>query len=151
MVYEKWNPVGDLIALQDRMNNLVKDALKGANPANDRSALAWSPTMDFFETDKAFILVAEVPGMTTDDIDLQIENNELVISGGRQETSEEKARSYYRRERSGGQFKRAFSLPAPVVSQSVVANLKNGILEVTLPKKDTVSGVALKVKIKEGS
>jgi len=151
MVYEKWNPVGDLIALQDRMNNLVKDALKGANPANDRSTLAWSPTMDFFETDKAFILVAEVPGMTTKDIDLQIENNELIISGGRQETSEEKARNYYRRERSGGQFKRSFGLPAPVMGQEVSANLRNGLLEVMLPKKDTVSGVALKVKIKEES
>jgi len=147
MGFDKFNPIGELIALQDRMNNLLTDALSSATLANDRTGLTWSPPVDFFETENAFFLVAELPGLVSDDVDIQIEDNLLILSGNRHRIQKE--RQYYRRERFQGNFRRTFSLPAEVQMDAIAAEMKNGILEVKLPKSSKSGGKKLKVEIKK--
>lgn len=149
MAIDKWNPIGDLIAIQDRMNNLLKDAMNAANLANDRSALAWSPPIDFLETEEAFIVVAELPGLDSEDLDINIEDNVLTLAGGRKAKAAQKKRDYFRHERTMGSFKRYFNLTAPVKASDISANLKNGVLEITVPKSTKNLGKALKIEIKD--
>ena len=108
----KWNPFGDLAALQDRMNSLLKEALSAASLVNDQRGLSWSPPMDFFETNEAYEIVAEIPGLDHDQIDLKIEENIVSISGKRSLRVDEG--TYFRRERSMGEFVREFSMPTSV-------------------------------------
>lgn len=94
----------------------------------------FNPTFDVRETNDAFILMADVPGMTEKDLDLQLTTNRLVISGQRQMEEEQKGETHYRSERSWGSFSRTFTLPAEIDSNKVSAELKNGVLTVQLPK-----------------
>jgi HSP20 family protein len=94
----------------------------------------FNPTFDVRETNDAFVLMADVPGMTEKDIDLQLTNNRLVISGQRQMEEEQKGETHHRTERSWGSFTRTFTLPAEIDSNKVSAELKNGVLTVQLPK-----------------
>ena len=147
MGIDKWNPLGDLITLQDRMNSLLKNALNEASLANDRRGLTWSPQVDFYETDDSFLIVAELPGLESKDIDLKIEENTLVLSGGRQDFSKNKKKNYFRREISKGTFQRTFSLPSPVRPNSVKALFQYGVLEVELPKSTSKEGKSFKIDI----
>ena len=147
MGFEKWNPLGELVSLQDRMNKLLKDALSDAALTNDRSGVTWSPPVDFFETDDSFYVVAELPGMQSEDIDVQIDDNSLLLSGTRGE-GDKKEREYFRKERFHGSFQRKFSLPAEVRMDSIDAKFKHGVLEIKLPKSAQAGGKSLKVQIK---
>jgi len=94
----------------------------------------FNPTFDVRETNDAFMLMADVPGMTEKDLDLQLTNNRLVISGQRQLEEEQKGETHYRTERSWGSFSRTFTLPSEIDANKVSAELKNGVLTVQLPK-----------------
>jgi HSP20 family protein len=149
MAIEKWNPLGDLIALQDRMNNLLKDALGAANVVNDRSNLAWNPPMDFFEIDDAYLVVAELPGLKKSDIDIKIEDNNLVVTVANPAPAEKTVskRNFYRRERSYGTCKRSFNLPSSVKTGEIDASFKQGVLEVRLPKAGRSTSKSVTVNI----
>ncbi len=94
----------------------------------------FNPTFDVRETNDAFILMADVPGMAEKDIDIQLTSNRLVISGQRTMEEEQKGETHYRTERSWGSFSRTFTLPAEIDSNKVSAEMKNGVLTVQLPK-----------------
>jgi HSP20 family protein len=150
MAIEKWNPIGDLISLQDRMNDLLKEALGAASLANDRSSLAWNPPMDFFETDEAYVVVAELPGLKVSDIDIQIEDHNLVLIATYPTPARANGKStFYRRERTFGTCKRSFSLPSPVKTGSIKAEFTNGVLKIVLPKTERAAGKPVRVSIQE--
>ena len=151
MPVEKWNPIGDLIAIQDRLNNLLKDALSLANMSNDRGQLTWSPQFDFFETDEAFFVVGEIPELKAENLSIDVENGTLVIAGTRPKMKNADQRRYYRKERPDGTFRRTFNLSAPVMAAQISAHLQEGVLEVCLPKSTKIGGKSLKVKIKHAS
>lgn len=151
MAVEKWNPIGDLIALQDRMNNLLKEALSAASVANDRSANAWSPPMDFFETEEAFHVVAELPGLKRNDIDIRIEDHQLIVTARNPapaKPNKDAKPSVYRRERSFGDCARTFALPSAVRTDAIQAEFRHGVLEVSLPKAARSSARPVKVDIR---
>ena len=147
MAIDKFNPIGELISLQDRMNSLLKDALSSASLTNDRSGLTWSPPVDFFETEETFVLMAEVPGLESEEVDIKIEDNSLIFSGERSVRKDQDQREYYRRERFQGKFRRTFNLPAAVQTDRISAELKTGILKITLPKAIKSGGRSVQVKI----
>ena len=143
---DKWNPLGDLIALQDRMNNLLKEALSSSGLANDQRGLSWSPPVDFFELEDSLVLIAELPGLAAQDIEINVEDNTLRLTGAREPKADQN--HYYRRERSRGRFTREFNLPVAVRVNDIVAQLKQGVLEVVLPKSAREDGKPVKVTIK---
>lgn len=106
----------------------------------------FTPSFDVRETADAFILTADMPGVNEKDLDIQLTNNRLTISGKRESEKEEKGETYYRSERSWGSFARSFTLPEEIDANKVNADLKLGVLTVHLPRLTTVQSKKIAVK-----
>ena len=134
---QQWNPLQDLMVLQDRMNRLFEDAGRGIRRNEEpASTTIWSPAVDIYETDGEIMVQAELPGMDRKDISLHLENNVLTIRGDRQFKKETKEDNYHRIERSYGAFSRSFSIPTTVDEDKIRADYKDGVLKIALPKKE---------------
>lgn len=112
----------------------MRDMLRFDWPSLERTGMAFNPMFDVRETGDAFILQADVPGVAEKDIDVSLSSNRLTISGKRESEQEVQGDTWYRSERSWGNFSRSFTLPAEVDANRVAAELKNGVLVVQLPK-----------------
>jgi HSP20 family protein len=110
------------------------------------------PAVDVSETDKAYEITAELPGLDEKNIEVKLANGVLSIKGEKQEEKEEKEKEkdYYRRERSFGSFERSFQVPDDVEEGKIAASFKNGILSVTLPKSAEAQKQAKKIKVRGG-
>lgn len=100
----------------------------------ERMSRTFSPQFDLTETNEAFRIQADVPGVHEKDLDISLTNNRLLITGKRESEQETKGETYYRAERTWGSFSRAFALPTEVDANNVSAELKSGVLIVHLPK-----------------
>ena len=96
----------------------------------------WMPAMDLVETDDHYVLKADLPGMTEDDVTIEFEDRTLTVSGERKSEHEEKKDGFHRVERSFGSFSRSLTLPQGVDPEAVTANFVNGVLEVSIPKPE---------------
>ena len=96
----------------------------------------WVPAMDLMEADDHFVLRADLPGLTEDDVSIEIQDNTLTISGERKSEHEERQRGWYRMERSFGRFTRSLTLPEGVDANAVAAQFDKGVLEVRIPKPE---------------
>ncbi len=105
-----------------------------------------SPAVDITETETAFTLSAELPGMTEKDVELSLSGDTLVVRGEKRQEREEKERNYYVSERSYGEFQRSFLLPESVDREKIAAEFANGVLRVTLPKTEQASPKKIEVK-----
>jgi HSP20 family protein len=129
----RWDPYRDITALRDEMNRLFTRSL-----GDTAGGSAWTPAMDIFDTQDAVVLKAELPGLTPDDIDIEIDDNVLTVKGERRfEDTVEEGR-YYRLERAYGGFSRTVTLPQGVKSEEISADFDNGVLHVRIPKADEV-------------
>jgi HSP20 family protein len=108
------------------------------------------PAEDVAETDKAYEITAELPGLDEKNIEAKLANGMLSIKGEKQEEKEEKQKDYYRRERSFGSFERSFQVPEGIDTDKIAASFKNGILSVTLPKSAEAQKQAKKIEVKTG-
>jgi HSP20 family protein len=111
------------------------------------SARPWSPSVDIAENESELTLTADLPGVKMDDLDLKIEDSVLTLSGSRKFEAEEKKGGYHRIERAYGTFRRAFTLPETVEAEHVAARFDNGVLKVTLPKKELAKPRSIKVNV----
>jgi HSP20 family protein len=103
-------------------------------PATRQAATLWSPPIEVFERGNDLVVRADLPGLSNDDVNVDIENGTLTISGERRSEYEEADQGYFRSERSYGSFSRSISLPEGVNEDQVNASFKDGVLEVTMPK-----------------
>ncbi len=142
----RWDPFGDMAQLREQVNRLFEQSLahSGREPG---FAQTWSPTVDIVETDAAITLHAELPGMKPEEIDIQITGDTLTLKGERKVQKEEKGRQYVRIERSYGAFQRSFTLGLPIDQGAVKANYRDGVLEITLPKREEVKPKQVKVQV----
>jgi HSP20 family protein len=108
------------------------------------------PAVDIAESDKAYEVTAELPGMDDKNVDVKVTNGNLVIKGEKQEEKEEKKKDYYLHERSFGSFERSFPLPEGVDREKIEASFKNGVLTVTLPKTAEAQKAEKKITVKAG-
>ncbi len=136
----KWDPFREFNALNERMGGFL-----GRNWEAPLSTTAWNPAVDIFENDNEIIIKAELPGMNAKDIEVKIENNILMLKGERRFEKETKEENYHRVEREYGTFSRAFTLPVAVNPEKVVAEYKDGLLKVVLPKKEEIKPKPIKV------
>jgi HSP20 family protein len=142
----RYDPFRDLRTLQDEVNRLFSSNMTrffGDDEAMARGA--WSPNVDIYENKDHIILEAELPGMSREDFDLSIENNVLTLRGERRFEKKDEGDNYHRVERSYGAFTRSFTLPQTVSAEGANAEYKNGVLRVTLPKREEVK--ARKIEI----
>jgi len=112
-----------------------------------RANRPWSPAVDIFETEDAVTLKADLPDVKTEDIDIRVENGTMTLKGSRKFEKDENAKGYHRIERSYGEFVRSFAVPSSVETDKVEAQYKNGVLTITLPKKETAKPRQVKVAI----
>jgi len=125
VAFTRWDPLRDLLALHEHLGQLV-----GAD------APGWTPPVDLYETATGYVLSAELPGLSRDQIDIHAENSRIVIRGARSAAPDRDipCEQYHRVERGHGQFSRAFSLPEPIDVEGISADLKDGVLTITMPK-----------------
>lgn len=148
MALVRWDPVRELDSLQTDMNRLF-DRFFGA-PAGDRAGgRRWIPAMDLTETDDSLVLRADLPGLSEDDVEIEVKDGVLTISGERKSEHEEKGEGFHRVERSFGRFSRALNLPDGVDAEKVQANFDAGVLEVRIPKPEETQPT--RVEIGKGS
>jgi len=122
VAFTRWDPLRDLLTLHEQIGQLVGTDAPG-----------WTPPVDLYETDGAFVLTAEVPGLARHEIDIQAEESRVVIRGERR-SGQVSCEQYHRVERGHGRFSRGFMLPEPIDIEAVSADLKDGVLTVLLPK-----------------
>jgi len=133
-----------------RLNSVLDEAFSSwPFQAEESGALtsAWLPACDVFENKDAVKIVAEVPGVSPEDVKLSLENNLLTIRGEKKQQAEEKNERVHRYERSYGTFERTFSLPTTVDPEKIVANYANGVLTVTIPKVERARPREIPVKV----
>jgi HSP20 family protein len=112
-----------------------------------RTGRPWSPAVDILETEDAITLKADLPDINTEDVDIRVENGTMTLKGLRKFVKDENVKGYHRIERSYGEFVRTFALPQSVEPDKVAAEYKNGVLTITLPKKETAKPRQIKVAI----
>ncbi len=122
VAFSRWDPFRDLLALHDQIGQLVGSDAPG-----------WTPPVDLYETAQAFILTAEIPGLTRDQVEIHAEESRVVMRGERK-CGQVPCEQYHRVERGHGRFSRAFVLPEPIDVDNVSADLTDGLLTVTIPK-----------------
>lgn len=122
MAFTRWDPLRDLLSLHEQLGQLVGTDAPG-----------WTPPVDLYETSGAFIMSVEVPGLSREQIEIHAEESRIIVRGDRS-SGQVPCEHYHRVERGHGRFSRAFTLPEPIDVEAVSADLKDGVLTVTLPK-----------------
>ena len=121
MAFARWDPIGDLLAIQQRLQRFAP------------GPTGWVPPVDLYETPEHYVLMAEVPGVQQNDLDIQLHDDNLTVSGVRRESGAP-CEQYHRVERGPGSFSRTFHLPHAVDSERITADLRDGVLTITCPK-----------------
>lgn len=132
MAFARWDPIRDLLAIQQKLDRYAP------GPAG------WTPAVDIQETPDQYIVAAEVPGMSRDDLDIQVHEGRITIAGVRRER-QSPCEQYHRVERGHGSFSRTFHLPMQVDGDRVTADLRDGVLTVTCPK--AADGSARRIQV----
>ena len=145
MAIVRFEPFRDL---QDRMNRLFHESYR-AQGADDDWALGgtWAPAVDIYEQDNNIVLKAELPGVDPKDVDIRLENNTLALRGERKFDNEVKKENYHRVERSYGAFTRSFTLPTTVDPGAIKAEYRDGVLRVTLPKREEAKPKQIQISV----
>ncbi len=147
MTLIRWDPWKDLIALQERMSRLLEESFGRTRREEGLVSGAWTPAVDIYETENSLVVTAEIPGISEKDIEVKIENNQLIIKGERKFEKEAKEENYHRIERVYGSFYRSFSLPNTVDHDKVKAEYKNGVLKITMGKREEVKPKQIKIEV----
>jgi HSP20 family protein len=139
MALIRWEPVRELNTLQSEMNRLFNN-LFDTPPQNGGGGQAavrrWIPAMDLVETQDEFVLRADLPGLSEGDVNVELEDNVLTVSGERRSEHEERKEGYFRVERASGAFSRSLTLPEGVDESAIKASFDRGVLEVRIPKPE---------------
>ena len=141
----RYDPFRDLRTLQEEVNRLFSSNLTRGFGEEGIGRGAWNPSVDIYENKDQIILEAELPGMKQDDFELTVENNVITLRGERQFEKKEESDNYHRVERSYGSFTRSFTLPQTVSAEGATAEYTNGVLRVTLPKREETKARRIQV------
>jgi HSP20 family protein len=132
MALVRWEPMRELSTIQGEMNRLFNSFFDEEGNGRRR----WAPPVDLLEREDSLVLKADLPGLTKDDVNVEVRDNVLTISGERRSDIEDKQNGYYRVERAFGSFSRSLTLPEGVDAERIAAKFENGVLEVTIPKPE---------------
>ena len=142
----EWNPLRDLLSLKERLNHLFEGVLKKGD-FGDQGPGGWVPLADLSESDGAFRVTVELPGVRRGDISIRLDSGTLAIEGVRTPDPESREAGHLRVERSHGPFSRTFHLPGPVDQGRVEARFHLGLLEILLPRTPGSPGGPQSIKL----
>lgn len=138
MAIQRWDPVRDLLQLQERVNDLFEDVKARSGTLHEAAAAAtatWKPPMDLFESGEQWVIRVDLPGVDPADVGIEIESDALVIRGERRADASIAREDYLRVERPVGRFVLHVALPSAIDRGSLSALQRDGVLEISLPKK----------------
>ncbi len=144
----KWDPFRELEDMSNRLNRVFGRPLARLEPNSEMLTMVdWTPSADISETDTAYLIKAEIPGVNKEDVKVTIENGMLTIQGERKMEKEEKGKKFHRIERSYGSFMRSFRVPEDADESAVKAEFKDGVLNVTLGKSAKAKPKSINVSV----
>jgi HSP20 family protein len=144
------SPLADVAVLQNRLNSIFNDF---ARPEGEQEPLAMGsfiPAVDVYEDAQQLVLKLEVAGIKQEDLDVRLENQTLTVKGERKFEANEKEENFHRIERRYGSFARSFTLPQTVDTDAVKASYEQGVLTISLAKKEAAKPKQVKVEIGSG-
>jgi len=152
MALIRWEPVTELNTIQNEMNRLFNTFFDQPAPAGRAGAPGrrWIPAMDLVETTDHYVLRADLPGLGDEDVNVQLEDNVLTISGERKTEQHTEQEGFYRLERAFGGFSRSLTLPDGVDPDSIQAHFDRGVLEITIPKPEQKKPRQVQIKLGGG-
>lgn len=154
MTLSKWQPFQELSTIRKQMDRLFEDMLSGG----DKDWLGlhsmggmWTPAVEIEETDRELVLKAEIPGIDAKDLEVEVGEDRVIISGEHKEEkrSEDKEQNYYRSEFHYGQFERVVPLPMPIKTDQIKSEFKHGILTLTMTKVENAPKKVVKVNLED--
>ncbi|MDP8228044.1 MAG: Hsp20/alpha crystallin family protein [Candidatus Electryoneaceae bacterium] len=140
------NPWSGAVTLQNQMNRLFGQLFQGED--EDAQVSRWMPRVNVADLEDKIELTAELPGLAIEDVKVELHNNVLTISGEKKNGEENDERKLHLCERAYGAFRRSFQLPSEVQADAINAEFENGVLFVTLPKKEEVKPKQIEVTVK---
>jgi HSP20 family protein len=150
MALIRWEPARELGTIQNEMNRLFNTFFDTPTQGNGGAYRRWVPAMDLVETDGEYVLKADLPGLSESDVNIELEDRVLTISGERKAENEERKEGYYRIERSFGSFARSLTVPEGVDGDAVKASFENGVLEVRIPKPEARKPKKVEISVGRG-
>lgn len=142
---QQWNPLQDLMVLQDRMNRLFEDATQrraNTDGGDEFERADWTPAADIYETESGFAIAIDLPGISRDAVEIDVDDNRLIVKGTRNVEP-----SKHRNERPRGKFMRTFSIPGSVDQGGIGADYKDGVLQIRLPKRQEQKAQRVVIKV----
>jgi HSP20 family protein len=146
---QRWDPIRDLVSLQDRMNRLFQEATEQRRAGDEEAAdqeierADWIPLADVYQTETEYLVAVDLPGIDRAALDISLDDDKLVIRGERPPESE----AQHRVERPQGRFLRKFSVPPTVNQEAIAAEYKDGVLRVRLPKRKEQKARRVEIKV----
>ena len=141
----RWEPFRGAASLQDQVNRLFSDVLE--RKSEESSLTAWAPSVDIYETEHELVVKADLPAVDPKDLDIRVENNILTIRGERKFEKNVNEENYLRMERAYGSFARSFTLANTVNSEAIKADYQNGVLTLSIPKREEAKPKQIKVNV----
>lgn len=148
MTLARWKPFGDLHLLHDRITRLFEDEFSKDSEKTAGSLTTWYPVTDIYETKEAYVFKLEVPGLEKEDVNIEFCDGNLNIKGERKSEIEVNKENYLRVERFTGSFHRSFIIPKDVDTTKIEASMKDGILELRVPKSEEKKSKSIPINIK---
>src|SRR5438445_12965391 len=141
----RWEPFRGATSLQDHVNRLFNDGFE--RRGEESSLTAWAPAVDIYETEHELVVKADLPEIDPKDLDIRVENNVLTIRGERKFEKKVNEDNYLRVERAYGTFSRSFTLANSVNADAIKAEYQNGVLALTIPKREEAKPKQIKVNV----
>jgi HSP20 family protein len=141
----RWEPSRGATSLQEQLNRVFGDMLERAG--DESNLTPWAPAVDIFETEHELVVKADLPDVNPQDLDIRVENNILTIRGERKFENKVNEENYLRVERAYGSFSRSFSLANSVKSDAIRADYQNGVLTLSIPKREEAKPKQIKVNV----
>ena len=149
MALVRWEPLREMATLQNEMNRLFGTFFDTPTTAmsGNGGVRRWIPAMDLVEGDDHFVLRADLPGLAEEDVNLEVEDRTLTLSGERKSEQTEKGEGFYRLERASGSFSRSLTLPEGIDADAITATFDKGVLEVRIPKPEQIKPKRVEIKV----
>ena len=152
MALIRWEPARELNTIQNEMNRLFNTFFDQPLPnGGNIGQRRWLPAMDLVESDDDFVLRADLPGLSEKDVNIELEDNVLTVSGERRSEHEERKEGFYRVERASGSFSRSLTLPEGVNPEAIKAGFDRGVLEIRIPKPEERKPRKVAISVGDGN
>ena len=147
MMIAKWQPYPYVGNMYERLNRFFGEDLLDETAKNGLTASTWRPLTDIYESKDAYMFKVDLPGFKKEDIKVEFSGETLIMRGERKQEEEKKGENCHRLERSYGVFERSFTIPRNVDAKKIEAELKDGILMLTIPKVEEARAKAIDIKV----